>query len=298
MPSKRYALCSISAGAKYNAMKAKLYMPRIGGLPNDYTAFCPFAGHLAAYAAKSGRLDVYANPAPGKGFGKPVATQTIATGLAFLQPFQLGTVRKPQTQMAVGYDSTSGVLQFYAIDGTSFDAKNTYKSFPALTTLLPYLSWDGSYLLCYDMTNGHVTTYSLAAGTGGDVTVTAVWKPTKPWAKGWTRFGPFRFGPENFFIKTNIDAKHTYIDHLMDDAGEGSHPAAENLPLPLNLAAVATFTLDSDPCFATYAPSGAVELNRFRGDVQGWFTGAKTKVMRGARFAVALESETPVVLFY
>jgi hypothetical protein len=32
--------------------------------------------------------------------------------------------------------------------------------------------------------------------------------------------------------------------------------------------------------------------------VQGWFTGATTKVMRAARFAVSLQSESPAVLFY
>lgn len=309
MGTKGYTLCAVSPGSAYNQMQATVYTAGTSdGLPDGYTAFVPVVSggtaSVAAYDSATGQVDVYALPTPGQGFGSATGSQTLAAGWDMLLPFTLG-----DQGMVLGYAAGSGTFQFYSLSGATFQAQNTFTgTSPAttsLTTVVPFLDWDGStpggsYLLCYDMNTGQVAIYQLTAGENGAVEVGLTWQPDELWATGWTRFGPFQFGPENFFIKTNVDYNTVYIDHIMDSASLGTHPAAKGLPLPLDLTAVTPFTLLTDPCFATYlASSGAVTLNRFQGNLQGWFEGAQATAISGAGTATFLPGgDSPLILIY
>ena len=307
MGTKGYTLCAVATGAAYNQMQATLFTASAtNGLPDDYTAFCPLNGQstVAAYASGSGQLDLYAVPAPGQGFGAPVGSQALETGYDILIPFTIGT-----QELALAYTSSSGIFQFFGVTGSGFQPLNTFSSTSpstvSLTTVLPFFDWQGStkggsYMIGYDTNTGQVAFYQLTAQDDGTVAVNVVWQPTQLWDTGWMRFGYFQFGPESFFIKTNPSHGHVYIDHIMDDPSQGSHPAVTGLPLPLDLTATVTFTLQGDPCFATYfASSGAVTLNRFRGDLNGWFEGAQATVTNGGSMAVSLvNGSAPVILFY
>ena len=293
--TKSATLALILPGTKYNQMKVKEYAAK---LPADYTSFCAIDGYLLAYASKSGRLDAYANPTKGK-LGAPSHSQTIATGFTVIAPFALGTASgTTNVAMVLAYDATTGAMQFFSISGGALDAKNTWNGPKNCTTILPFLTWSGSYVLGYDTANGSVGSYQLSASTGGDVSVKQVWNPSKNWAAGWTRFGLFQFGHENFFIKTNSIHKNTYVDHLLDDASLGSHPDHPDVPLDPNHTAVATFVLDGDPCFATYqAAKGKTTFNRFHGTLL-WATGATGKAVKKGTTAVSLTTKEPMVLFY
>jgi len=293
--TKNATLTLVTTGAKYNQLKTKSFDAT---LPADYTSFCAIAGHLLAYASASGRLDVYANPAKGK-LGAPVHSQTIGTGFSIITAFALGTVTgTANVPMVLAYDAASGAMQFFTITGNALHAQNKANGPKNCTTLLPFLNWNGSYVLCYDSATGGVGTYKLSAASGGNVSVKQVWKPSKNWAAGWTRFGPFQFGHETFFIKTNAIHHNTYVDHLLDDASLGSHPDHPDVPLDPNLTALATFILGGDPCFATYqAKTGATTFNRFTGDLL-WVEGAKDTAVKKGSIAVALSTSEPMLLFY
>src|SRR6185295_18798465 len=247
MGTKPYTLCAVSPGSAYNQMQTALYSASTGdGLPDDYTAFVPIAsggsgeaGSVAAYASGTGRLDIYAVPGPGQGFAAPIGSQTHASGWDLLLPFSLGS-----QAMALGYSAASGTFEFYGLSGVTFKARNHFTgSSPGtagFTTVLPFLDWDGStpsgsYMLCYDSNTGQAAIYQLSAGESGKVEVALVWQPSELWAEGWERFGLFQLGPENFFLKTNVVHDTVYIDHVMDEASLGTHPAAKGLPLPLDL---------------------------------------------------------------
>lgn len=301
--SRDYTLASITTGSAYNQMQVKLFHG--SGWPGDYTAFAAVEPHLAAYASGDGRIDFYTTPPAGSGFGKPAGTAGAAAGFDLVVPVTIG-----KAALLAGYTAASGAMTFYALSGTSIAAlTQSGPAFPKdLTTIVPFRSWGGSpftadgasYLLCYTRVSGTVGIYALTV-SGKKVGVTLVWSPSKPWATGWTRFGLFQFGTENFFIKTNEVHKTVFIDHIMDvaDKTQGTHPAAEHLPLPLNLTAIATFTLAGDPCFATYlASSGAVTFNRFLGDLSGWTPGAKATAVTGGTTAAALPGSIATVLFY
>ena len=305
-PTRGYTLCSVGAGSAYNQMQAAVFTAsQENGLPAGYTAFLPLAGAgaVAAYNSTTGDADVYAVPAAGQGFGASSGSQSPGAGFDALLPFTLGG-----QPMALGYSSSSGTVQFFGVSGTTLTARNTFAAGSGMTTVLPFLDWDGStaggtYLLCYDMNSGAVAIYQLTA-SGGGVQATKAWSPSEPWAEGWTRFGLFQYGPENFFIKTNVKYGTVFIDHIMDEPSQGTHPAQEHLPLPLDLTAVATFTLLGDPCFATYlANSGAATFNRFRGDLTGWTEGAQATAVTGGSLAVSLPSASSggsaaTLLFY
>jgi hypothetical protein len=309
MGNKGYTLCAVAPGPAYNQMTADVFTAGSdNGLPDGYTAFCPLAGQtsVAAYASATGQADVYAVPAAGQGFAAPAGSQQLTAGFDVLQPFTLG-----DQPMAVGYAAATGTFQFYSVSGGTFQALSTFSgtspTTTGFTTVFTFLDWDegkpvGTYLLGYEMDTGKVAIYHLSAGTGtaGSLDVSMVWQPAKPWAEGWTRFGVFQFGPENFFIKTNINYGKVFIDHIMDDPGEGTHPAVTDLPLPQDLTAVATFTLLADPCLATYlASSGEITLNRFQGSLAGWYPGAQATGVTGASQAVSLTGgAAPTLLFY
>jgi hypothetical protein len=293
--TKNATLTLVTAGAKYNQMKTKTFEAT---LPADYTSFCAIDGYLLAYASASGRLDAYANPSKGK-LGAPSASQTIDTGFTALASFALGAAAgKTNVPMVLAYDAATGAMQFFTISGDELHAQNTAHVSKNCTTILPFLTWSGSYVLCYDTKTGGVGTWQLSASGGGNVGIKQVWDPAKNWAAGWTRFGPFQFGHENFFIKTNSIHHNSYIDHLLDDASLGSHPDHENVPLDPNLTAVATFALGGDPCFATYqAKNGGTTFNRFTGALD-WVEGARGEAVKKGSVAVALSTAEPMVLFY
>ncbi|HEY0370650.1 MAG TPA: hypothetical protein VGD79_01535 [Thermoanaerobaculia bacterium] len=293
--TKNATLTLVTPGTKYNQMKTKSFDAT---LPADYTSFCAVAGHLLAYASASGRLDVYANPAKGT-LGAPVHSQTIGTGFSVLAAFALGTAAgTTNVQMVLAYDASTGAMQFFTISGNALHAQNTAKGPKTCTTMLPFLTWNGSYVLGYDAATGSVGTYQLTASGGSNVSVKQVWNPPKKWAAGWTRFGPFQFGHENFFIKTNAIHHNTYVDHLLDDASLGSHPDHPDVPLDPNLTAVATFVLGGDPCFATYqAKNGKTTFNRFTGALL-WVEGATDAAVKKGTAAVALSTPEPMLLFY
>ena len=292
---KNATLCLVAAGAKHGQMKVKAFAAK---LPGDYTSFCAVAGSLLAYASKSGRLDAYANPARGK-LGSPSHTQTIASGFTTLAAFALGTASgKTNVPMVLAYGAATGAMQFFTISGDALDARNTWHGPKSCTSLLPFFTRGGSYVLCYATSTGRVGTYQLGASGGGDVSVKQVWDPAKNWAAGWTRFGLFQLSHENYFIKTNSVHHNTYIDHLLDDASLGSHPDRVDVPLDPNLTALATFVLGGDPCFATYqAKNGRTTFNRFTGALD-WVEGAQDTAVKKGTMAVTLSTSAPMLLFY
>ena len=191
-----------------------------------------------------------------------------------------------------GYHAASGYFRFFALDANLeaqlvFQYHKTYGDVTTgFTTVHPYAYKDLMLVLAYNQQTGDAGIYQVQVPATSPLSLTRSWKA--PWAKGWHHFGFFSMGGENFFIKSNQDQHDTvYIDHLVDDPSQGSHPVGRNIG-KMNPASLATLELDGIPYFATLDASGGLAINRFHVDLQGWSPAASTTLPAGATQLVRL----------
>lgn len=195
-----------------------------------------------------------------------------------------------------GYSAKTGSFCFYSI-ATDLTLQLVYKfniSYGAVTsgftTIHPYSYKELMLILAYNKTNGDAGIYRIQVPADEPLSVERVW--TDEWAKGWKKFGFFKLGGENFFIKSNADHKNTvFIDHLVDDPKQGSHPVGRHLG-EMNPVALTTITVDELACFATLDNSGQLTLNRFRDDCQGWVPAGSLPIGNDGKQLVSLSSKS------
>ncbi len=244
-----------------------------GGFSADYCNFCTMEVEkttvLAAMNPSGKSIDIYQPAVDGSGL---TLRQANRVNIAYQNLCSFTVAGLPHL---LAYDPASGAVDFFEVNG-ELELKHIYsycKTYGEVTTgwttVQAYQYRGMMLLLGYDMNNGKVAIYQLQVTATEPLSLTSVW--TDDWAEGWTRFSFFQMGGENFFLKSNIKHKHVFIDHLVDNPAEGSHPVGKNLPLSINMTAVKTFELDGDIHFAAYlAGSGATSLYRIHSDCKGW----------------------------
>ncbi len=174
----------------------------------------------------------------------------------------------------LAYNRDMGKIDFYKVAGDLslahvYSYERTYGNTTlGFTTVVPYDYRGDMFFLAYNADTGQAAVYQLAVTSETALHVKEVWR--KSWAAGWTGFAFFKMGGENFFLKTNTRYNNVNIDHMVDNAAEGSHPVGTHLPLSLDVDAVAAFEFNHFPCFLTYRDTGKTTFNRFHGDCRGW----------------------------
>lgn len=174
----------------------------------------------------------------------------------------------------VAYEPKTGTFDFFRVTETlSLESIYSYSRSYGLvttgyTTVHAYEYQGKMFLVAYNTGNGDVKIYQLEVTAEEPLSMDCVWAHT--WSPGWVRFSFFKMGKENFFLKSNVRHKTVYIDHLNDDATTGSRPVGRNLPLPLDLDIVQTFSLSGCIYFMAYRQTGEIVVNRLHTDCQGW----------------------------
>lgn len=188
-----------------------------------------------------------------------------------------------------------------------------------------------SYLLCYDRCSGIVRVYQFRgpppatssnpdrAATftpGTEARIAYSWDPLgelwmSQWAPGWTRFGFFRMGAENFFIKSNPQNApyhasdnlgpdcRTDIDCMACDPVVFSH-FFHSEALRKNLVDLTCVEVATAPHFVTIDENGLVEVRRFHGNGEGWIDCSRFELqaMGKAVVAIPLANRKVVLLVY
>lgn len=226
-----------------------------------------------------------------------------------LHAFVLGNVT-----YLVTYRADTGGFGFFALaENLSvsapyiFSASHTTPS-NGFTTVAPYTSLSGQYLLGYDFTSGRVENFSVAVvptSTGGRAPLLALNVWYHLWAPGWTHFSFFQLGGSNFFFKINTAKLNVNIDHMQDNPAMGSIEVGSQLqsqlPDALSIDAAAIIPWASgEPYLLTYiASSGMTAVYRIHSDCLGWTLQVSETTITGASIAVPYRiGDTSYVLLY
>lgn len=253
---------------------------------------------LLALDPESRRIDGYCLADGGEDL-MPVHQTSVPRPYSAIRAFNVGG--QPHL---LGYEPKSGTFDIYRIgENLSLThiaeyARNYGHPTTGLTTIAPYSYRGEMLLLGYDMGNGLVSIYRFEVTAEAALTVNLLW--SHQWSEGWTRFSLFQLGGENFFLKTNLQHKTVYIDHLCDDPTQGSHPVGRHLPLPIDLTATTLFALGGEHYIATYrGGDGSATLERLHDDCQGWSQAASfTAVTAGNRIVPLMKDNTRFLLIY
>lgn len=232
-------------------------------------------------------IDIYLPATDGSGLTLK-QQNTVEIGYHALSGFTIAGVPH-----VVAYEPESGKVDFYRIDNDLGLTKiysfcRTYGLVTSGWTTMQAYQYRGTMLLLgYDNTNGAVAIYQLQVTATSPLSVSCVWKDT--WAKSWTRFCFFRMGGENFFLKSNTLYKHVFIDHLMDNADEGSHPVGKHLPEAfLDMSAAQTFAFDGN-IFAIACKDTDATIYRIQADCQSMTEEATFDTVPDASRIVSIE---------
>jgi hypothetical protein len=226
-----------------------------------------------------------------------------------LNAFVLGNVT-----YLVTYRADTGGFGFFSVadDLTIsppyiFSASHTTPS-NGFTTVAPYTSLSGQYLLGYDFTSGRVENFSVAVVPGssaGKAPLLALNIWYHLWAPGWTHFSFFQLGGCNFFFKINTAKLNVNIDHMQDNPAMGSIEVGSQLqsqlPDALNLSAAAIIPWAfGEPYLLTYiASSGVTAVYRIHSDCLGWTLQVSDTTTAGASIATPYRiGDTSYVLLY
>ncbi len=303
MGSTYTALYTVSAGKDYGTVDVKLSwksLKDVTGFNPNYTAFCalpaPKQDILFALCAAAKTIDTYHLSNDGSAL-QPVRKATVEREYDLIRSLNVGGVAH-----LFAYEASSGAMDFYRVGEDLsltlvYHYAATYGNITTgYTTLEPYAYNGEMLLLAYDRNSGRVATYQLGVTADAPLTLAQVWSGS--WAQGWTRFSLFALGGENFFLKSNTKYETVYIDHLADNAADGSHPVGRRLPLPLDLTLNQTFQLDGTMHLFTYkADDGSGTIERIRCDCQGWSQAAAFAVVPAAGHAVVLGNDDATCLF-
>jgi len=285
-----------------------------GGLDGGYTSATPIPadGSLAllAYDKTAQRTDVYAL-SPAEPWVKRVGSGINLDGGPWdtVDNFVLGNERCLLT-----YRTEDGTFGFFRL-GKDFSVSAPYKvqmlrntPTTGFTTVAPFTSLSGQYILGYNFNDGTVAAFS--------VTVTPSSPPNVPpllflnvwyhhWARGWTRFAFFQMGGANFFFKINTAKLNVNIDHLQDNPAAGTVEVGSflqsQLPDALSIDVAASLPWShGEPYFLTYiASSGATKVYHIHADCLGWTQVAARATVAGASLIVPYRlGDATYALFY
>jgi hypothetical protein len=226
-----------------------------------------------------------------------------------LNAFVLGNVT-----YLVTYRADTGGFGFFAVaDDLSvsppyiFSASHTTPS-NGFTTVAPYTSLSGQYLLGYDFASGRVENFSVAvvpSSAGGKAPLLALNVWYHLWAPGWTHFSFFQLGGSNFFFKINTAKLNVNIDHMQDNPAMGSIEVGSQLQaqlpdaLSIDAAAIIPWAY-GEPYLLTYiASSGMTAVYRIHSDCMGWTLQVSDTTITGASIAMPYRiGDTSYVLLY
>jgi hypothetical protein len=176
------------------------------------------------------------------------------------------------------------------------------------TTVVPYTSLGGQYVLGYDFASGRVENFSVAvvpSSTGGAPPLLALNIWYHLWAKGWTQFSFFQLGGANFFFKINTLKLNVNIDHMQDNPAMGSIEVGSwlqaQLPDALSITSAAIIPWAyGEPYLLTYiASSGKTAVYQIHSDCLGWTLQTSSTTVTGASIAVTYQiGGTSYVLLY
>jgi len=284
------------------------------GLSLGYTSLVPVqvGGRLVLFAFNktTQQLDAYllSGSAP---LIAPVDCKAKLDGGPWdtLNTFVLGN-----TQYLMTYRAATGGFGFFAI-GDDLSLSRPYIFAPShttpssgFTTVAPYTSLSGQYVVGYDYDTGRVENFSVAvvpSSTGGvpPLLVQNIWYHL--WAKGWTHFSFFQLGGANFFFKINRLKLNVNIDHMQDNPALGSIEVGSwlqaQLPdaLSIDVAAIIPWA-NGEPYLITYiASSGKTDVYEIHPDCLGWTLKSSSTTVPGASLVVPYRiGGTSYVLLY
>jgi len=163
------------------------------------------------------------------------------------------------------------------------------------TTVAPYTSLSGQYVLGYNFATGRVENFSVVvvpSSTGGKPALLALNVWYHLWAPGWTHFSFFQLGGSNFFFKINTAKLNVNIDHMQDNPAMGSIEIGSQLQaqlpdaLSIDAAAIIPWAY-GEPYLLTYiASSGATAVYRIHSDCLGWTLQVSSTTVPGASMAI------------
>ena len=295
IPDDSILLYSIGPGDQPSEIRVEL-LGSIKSLETRYSSLCPIQvggkTNLLAYDKNDGQLDAFelTRSSP---WLRELSSSTINTGFDQIEPFVLGNQHH-----LLCYNSKDGIFEFLSLtDEFSFSKPFRYfrdrgtDRTHGFTTVEPFDALGKLGILAYNFDDGHVVIYDLKVRTTSPPGVPPLWMSpvwSHYWAQGWTRFAFFKFGGENFFLKTNVVRPNVNIDHILDDLS-GTVPVGSHLTLedadrldivrPLSL-------VDGAPHFITYEKTGRMTVNRIRSDCLGWTTVACFKSKESAGHVV------------
>ena len=309
-------LYSIKAAAKREELEVKEVWSQDGIFAADYNHVVPLTVGSSAYvigfnAEGKGSAFKATNKAP---WFEAVNSDIDVGSSDILNPFVLGN-----RTWLLAYASEKGVLSFYPVDDNLNAVKPPYtyshKRVPLtadFTVCEPIIINSGLYIIMYNFKTGDVNTWSLnvtpypppAAPPGTPaLRIQAVW--VHQWAKSWSRFAFFYLGGESFFFKINFGPKlNVNIDHLLDDASQGSIEVGTNMQDQLNeptkIDIVKPFTMGAgEPYFVTYRNDGSTDWFRIDTDCQGWTKEAGGATIKNATQVVPYQIDSErFALFY
>ena len=255
------------------------------GLPAGYTNFVVMSVGdrvvLVAYDKATQKTTTY-GLSSGAPWFKPLDSRIDLTGGPWdiLQSFLYGNDTYLMT-----YRADHGTFGFFKI-ASDLSASPPYtvaypRNWPTkdFTTVAPFSSLGGQYVLGYNFEHGTVAIYVVATVTSAPdgmpaLLMTNSWYHT--WAKGWTHFAFFQLGGANFFFKINLDKLNVNIDHIQDNPAAGTVEVGSwlqgQLPDALNINAAAPIPwAHGEPYLVTYiAASGKTDVLHIHADCQGW----------------------------
>lgn len=284
------------------------------GLSVGYTSLVPvqIGGKLVLFAFNKAtqQLDAYILSASDPWIQQTAYKANLSDGpWDTLNSFVLGNV-----QYLLTYRADTGGFGFFAVadDLTVsrpyiFSASHTTPS-NGFTTVAPYTSLNGQYVMGYDFITGRVENFSVAvvpSSTGGKPALLALNVWYHLWAPGWTHFAFFQLGSSNFFFKINTAKLNVNIDHMQDNPAMGSIEIGSQLQaqlpdaLSIDAAAIIPWRY-GEPYFLTYiASSGMTAVYKIRSDCLGWTPQTSSTTVSGASLAIPYRiGDTSYVLLY
>jgi hypothetical protein len=275
MGEKRSQILSVARGSAVGTLHVETVWSDDGksGLTADYEeiALQTVGNELTAFCyapAGEGRMDLF-RVRDGASWMQKVASYPWGGGWDLVRSLRFGG-----SPYLLFYRRKDGMLAVHRVtDGGGLESVSEYhrtygEVTTGFTTLGTYAHRGSVYILGYNIDDGHAAIYQTIASD--EVPAGLLWQWSKAWAQGWTRVAFFRWGGENFFLKTNAKYRDVMIDHICDEAAEGTHTIGSHLPLPLDLDHVVTLDVEHAPYFATIKNSGEMTVNRLWSDGQGW----------------------------
>lgn len=271
------------------------------GLSPGYSSLVPVqvGGKLVLFAFNktSQQLDAFVLSAGGTSIDRSADGLKLQSGpWDNACSFVLGNV-----PYLLAYRADTGQFGFFAIANDLsmsppyiFTSSHTTPSV-GFTTVVPYTSLSGQYILGYDFKTGRVENFSVSViPTSADgvppLLALNVWYHL--WARGWTQFSFFQLGGSNFFFKINTVKLNVNIDHMQDNPAMGSIEVGSLLQskmpdAPSITSAAIVPWANGEPYLFTYiASSGSSKVYRIHSNCLGWDLAISATTVTGATIAV------------